>query len=249
MSESGAPGSASGDAPRGDRRYSSDEFGLIMRKAFELEERAPRTIAGRDGLTLAEMKSIAAEVGLDPAAIASAVALVPAERAGLAARVLGAPEAFAYELWLDGELDQGAGDVFLQTIRHVLRQRGEVRRAGDRVEWKSVGRSDHVRVTLSRGAGRTVVDIAGDRRPALLFALLAPLLVWGALAAVVGLTASFAGAAVMLPVAALAASYVTARTAWRGASRRLRGRLERLALALRTDAVRMAVGPGGGAQS
>ena len=242
MAESGTTGS--GARPQCERRYSSDEFGLIMRKAFELEERAPQSIAGREGLTLAEMREIADEVGLDPAAIASAAALVPAERAGAAARLLGAPEAFAYELWLDGEMDSGAGDVFLQTIRRVLRQRGEVRRAGDHLEWTSVGRSDHVWVTLSAGAGRTIIDIAGDRRPTLLFALFTPLLVWGSLAAAAGLTTSVAGGPALLAVAALAASYASARLAWRGASRRLRERLERLAIALRTDAVRMAVGPG-----
>lgn len=216
-----------------------------MRKAFELEERAPQAIAGRDGLTLAELRSIAEEVGLDPAAIASAAALVPAERSGTAARALGAPESFAWELWLDGELPDGAGDVFLQTIRRVLRQRGEVRRAGDRVEWKSVGRSDHVSVTIASGRSRTLLEIAGDRRPALLFALVTPLLVWGSIAAAAGLTTSIAGASLVLPAGALAASFLTARLAWRSASRRLRERLERLAMELRRDGVRMAVEPGG----
>jgi hypothetical protein len=104
-------------------------------------------------------------------------------------------------------------------------------------------------VTVSPGSGRTVIEIAGDRRPALLFSVLTPLLVWGGIAAAVGLATSIAGASLFLPGAALVASYMTARLAWRGASRRLRSRLERLAIALRTDAVRMAVGPDDGAES
>jgi hypothetical protein len=248
-SGSALPESSADRAPPsdGERRFTNREFALIMRKAFELEEQAPKAVAARDGLTLAEMRSIAAEVGLDPEAVAGAVALVPVERAGAAARLLGETEAWTWELWLDSDVE-ASSDIFLQTIRRVLRQRGEVRRMGGVVEWKSVGRSDHVWVRLAAHGGRTVVDITGDRRPSLLFAVLTPLLVWGAIGAAIGLTTSFAGAAVVLPVAAVAASYATARLAWRSSSRRLRSRLERLALALRTDAARLAGGRGDGAE-
>lgn len=244
-----APGAPQRDEARArdaERRYSSREFELIVRKAFELEERAPQTITGREGLTLDDMRSIAAEVGLEPAAIASAAALLPAEHAGGAARLLGAPEAWAWELRLDTALNDDARDVLLQTVRRVLRQRGEVRRVGDTLEWKSVGRSDHIWITITSRGGHSIVDITGDRRPALLFSLLTPFLLWGALAAAAGLTVSFAGASLVLPAGALIGAWFTARLAWRGASQRLRARLERLAVALRTDAVRLAVGPGDG---
>jgi hypothetical protein len=227
------------------RRYTDREFALIVRKAFELEEQAPRTVAGRDGLTIEEMQSIAAEVGLEPGAIEAAAALVPAERSGAAATALGAPESWTWELRFDHPLDEDAGDVFLQTIRRILSQRGEVRRVGNVVEWKSVGRSDHIWITLSSHDDATVVEITGDRRPSLLFSVLGPLLFWGVIAALTGIMTSIAGAAFILPAAALAATWLTARVAWRSASRRLRARLERLAIALRSDASRLSVGPGG----
>lgn len=241
--------SPSGNEPAGadgpaERRYSNREFSLIMGKAYDLEERLPQPTSARDGLTLEEMRSIALEVGLDPAALVRAADLVPAERSGAAARALGAPEAFTYELRLDAALDDEARDVLLQTVRRVLSQRGETRLAGDVLEWKSVGRSDHVWLTVASRGGRTVIELTGDRRPSLLVSLLFPALFWGALATALAMTSTLAAGAFLLPVGFVIATLATARLSWRAASRRLRARLERLAIALRADATRLAIEPG-----
>jgi hypothetical protein len=217
-----------------------------MRKAFELEEQTPRRVSGRDGLTLDEMRSIASEVGLDPAALVRAAELVPAERSGGAARVLGAPEAFTYELWLDTALDDTARDVLLQTVRRILGQRGETRVTGDVLQWKSVGRSDHVWLTVTSRGDRTVIELTGDRRPSLLLSVLFPALLWGGVAAALTMAMSIVASPLLLAGVALIPTLLTARLAWRTASRRLRARLERVAIALRSDAVRLAIEPGGG---
>lgn len=229
--------SASAD---GTRRFSDREFGLIIRRAFELEERSPEPVEGKSGLTLDEMREIAVEVGLSPDAITRAAALLPNERTGRAAKLLGAPEAWAYELWLETGLADGVEDVLLQTIRRVLGQKGEVRRMGDVVEWKSVGRSDHVYVTLASHGRRTVIDVSGDRRGTVLFTILFPFLIWGAAASVGGYLLPSLVGTLLMPVVAVIGGLLTARMVWQSRSRDLRARLERLAVSLRLDSMRFA---------
>ena len=48
------------------RVYSDEEFALILRTAAELASRAEQPGFSSNGLTLAEMKSAAAQAGLDP---------------------------------------------------------------------------------------------------------------------------------------------------------------------------------------
>ena len=62
------------------RRYTEEEFALILRKASEIQE-SPGEGPGRhpgQGLTLEEIQSIAAEAGIDPQAVSRA-AVVSAE--------------------------------------------------------------------------------------------------------------------------------------------------------------------------
>ncbi len=74
-----------------ERRYSENEFALILRKAFELQERQPG--AGltdpADGLTLEDIKAVAGEVGLDPALVDRAVADLPTTTTSVGTRMRG----------------------------------------------------------------------------------------------------------------------------------------------------------------
>ena len=77
--------------PDDERRYSDEEFALILRRAVEIEGRptpepeAPTLpLPPSDGLTLTEIQEIAGEAGIDPAAVAEAAsALSLAERSPL----------------------------------------------------------------------------------------------------------------------------------------------------------------------
>jgi len=57
-----------------DRRYSDEEFALVVRKASELQQPGKE---GTGGLTLADMKSVGQDVGIDAELIERAASLVP----------------------------------------------------------------------------------------------------------------------------------------------------------------------------
>lgn len=63
------------------RRYSEEEFALILRKASEIqlsEGRPKGTPEAGSGLTLQEIRSIASEAGIDPEAVTRAASVLGA---------------------------------------------------------------------------------------------------------------------------------------------------------------------------
>jgi hypothetical protein len=74
-----------------ERRYSDDEFALVLRLASEVK--SPGELAppppSREGLTLSEMREIAAEVGIHPDRVSRAVALLPPGDESIGVRLLG----------------------------------------------------------------------------------------------------------------------------------------------------------------
>ena len=74
------------------RTYSSEEFALILREAAELSSRIGQPEPSTEGLTLAEMKSAAAQAGLDPALVERAARkLAMRTTASPFERVIGGP--------------------------------------------------------------------------------------------------------------------------------------------------------------
>ena len=220
-----------------DRRYNDREFDLILRRAFELEERAPQTLPTAKGLSLVDIRSIAGEVGLDPGTIDRAAALLPDERSSALSKLLGGPEAISFEMQIDGELNQDDYGVVLQTIRRALKQRGESGTTGNVLDWKTVGRTDQVFVTVTPRAGQTSVDVVADRAPALLMATLFPALGWALIAAMVGAATEPTGVLAIggLFGAAGLGALATARLVWQTSSDRMRSAVERLTSALHRE--------------
>ena len=79
------------------RRYSEEEFALILRKASEIQE-SPKgggRKGGGPGLTIEEIRSIASEAGIDPHAVSRAAARLGTleweEKSGLAGARFGGP--------------------------------------------------------------------------------------------------------------------------------------------------------------
>jgi len=223
--------------PQDDRRYNDREFDLILRRAFELEERAPQSLPRAKGLSLVDIRSIASEVGLDPATIDRAVALLPEERTGAVSKLLGGPESISFEMEIDGELDQEDYGVVLQTIRRELKQRGESGTTGKVLDWKTVGRTDQVFVTVTPRAGRTSVDVVADRKPALLLATFFPALGWTLIATVVGASTEPTSALAISSLfgAAGIGALATARLVWQTSTDRMRSSLERLTTLLQRE--------------
>lgn len=220
-----------------DRRYNDREFDLILKRAFELEERAPQSLPTAKGLSLVDIRSIASEVGLDPATIDRAAALLPEERAGTLSKLLGGPESISFEMQIDGELDQDDYGVVLQTIRRALKQRGESGTTGTVLDWKTVGRTDQVFVTVTPRAGRTSVDVVADRQPALLLATVLPTLGWAFIAASVGAATEPTSAVAISALfgAAGLGALATSRLIWQTSTDRMRSAVERLTTLLHRE--------------
>ncbi|MGD2153421.1 MAG: hypothetical protein PVG79_09140 [Gemmatimonadales bacterium] len=221
-----------------DRRYSDSEFALILRRAFELEERRAGAGPG-DGLTLREIQAVAAEMGLDPASVERAAALLPAASAGMAVRIFGGPSLYQMEYTATGELSKDNLNRVVDAIRRVTSHQGKVSEVLGSLEWETVGELSQIHVTVTPREGQTTVRVLANRGPAgaLTYFLpgLAGLLGIGIIGAItepttaVGVTSLVAGC--------LGGAFLTARTIFKSTTKRFRSRLRDL-----MDATSRAIG-------
>lgn len=151
------------------RRYSEEEFALILRKASEIQD-APGDGTGRSGgqgFTLEEIRSIAAEAGIDPQNVSRAAALLGSkeweERKGLAAAIFGGSGAYHLDVEVPGRLTADEYGRILELIRRTMEHQGEASEVLGGVEWKTVGQFSTVNVNLSPRGETTSIQIVGDR--------------------------------------------------------------------------------------
>jgi hypothetical protein len=145
-----------------DRRYSDNEFSLILRKAFELEERRTGGELG-DGLTLQEIQSVAAEMGLDPASVERAAALLPAAGEGTLERVFGGPSLYQMEYTATGEISRDGLTRVVDAIRRVTGHQGKVTEVLGSLEWQTLGETSQIHVTVTPREGQTAVRVLANR--------------------------------------------------------------------------------------
>lgn len=102
-----------------DRRvYSDEEFALILRKAAELASRVESPAASSAGLTLTEMKSAAAQAGLDPALIERAARMIATTAAASPIeRLTGGPVRHNREARFPVTLDEKSAALLLSAVR------------------------------------------------------------------------------------------------------------------------------------
>ena len=218
------------------RRYSEEEFALILRKASEIQE-APGEGAGRlsgQGLTLEEIQSIAGEAGIDPQAVSRAAALLGSkeweEKKGLADAILGGPGTYHLDFEVQGRLPQEDYGRLLELIRRTLEHQGEASEVLGGVEWKTVGELSAINVNISPRGESTSIQVVGNRGPAagvtFIFPIAASAILVGALGAAFEPTS--AAGIFSLITGTLGAGFLTARTIWVGGTRKFRKRLTHL---------------------
>ncbi|MCK5651239.1 MAG: hypothetical protein KAJ42_07675 [Gemmatimonadetes bacterium] len=149
--------------PKDERRYSDQEFALILREASELKKVHSERRGSRDGLTLSEMQEIAREAGIDPDLVARAAALAPEHKLGLAARIFGGPAKYRMVGRVPGEVPEEEMGRIVETIREVLRHQGVANKVLDTLEWKTVGETSAVCVNVSARDGETRLEVSVDR--------------------------------------------------------------------------------------
>jgi hypothetical protein len=221
-------GSASG------RRYSDREMALILKVASQIEARAP----GGEGYSLAEIQTIAAEAGIDPALVLQAAATLEAERSSRSAAILGAPTLYRFQRSVAGEVPEGKLGDLVSTIRQVIGREGEVAEVLGSLEWwdgRSADETTHVQITPQQG--RTAIRVTGRYGEAAAI----PYLVAGIGAAIASVVVGTElHAAVLVELGAIAAlwgaAYLGGRSVWRRLADAARRRLHGLADALAAQA-------------
>lgn len=216
------------------RRYTETEFALILRKAAELQERPGVSAPGEGGLTLAEISSIAREVGLDPTLVARAAADLDAEHPSRLTRFLGGNARHRVEASVPILLPPDAYPRVVAAIRAATGRHGEARESLGSLEWQAGDGMTRLHVTVTPGDGAARVVLSADRSSGQattwLLSILTSLFAVGITGAIV--EPSTVAGGLGLGAGILGVGILTARTLWASATRRFRegmdGTLERL---------------------
>jgi len=234
------------------QRFSDEEFAQIIRAAQELQERAaaaPGGDAGRTalslpagGMSLAEIEAVAGEVGLDPAYIKQAAAIMRADRPVLSANpILGGPANFAYRTTVPGRVDPSEYPRLADAIRHELGQHGDRIGIQDSLEWKLVGQATELAVSVLPSRDETLVSVVADRGSTAMLCYVFSIVPWLIVGVGIGngLDANLAGGLSIMAGAA-AGGYATGRTIWTVATRKFMRKMRRLTTALTRDVTELA---------
>jgi len=216
------------------RRFSDEEFSLVLRKALELQDGRALPSLPSEGLSLEDMKAVAREVGLDPALVDRAVSLLPDQELSLAQRLMGGATRYRLEHSASRVLSKEDLTRVLDIIRRETQHHGKVTSELDGVTWQKVGEASEFHVSLFPRDGGTEVRVSVNRETA-------SLLTWffsvagGMMAA--GITGGIVApetVAVGLAIAGtgLAGGLTLARTLWTRSSKAVRAESDRLMAAL-----------------
>jgi hypothetical protein len=150
---------------RGDfqeRRYSDEELRRIIEDATRSELQPKEVARHQDGLTLAEIREIAQEVGIDPDAVDRAAASLLASEsidAAPSSRVFS--RVLHEETIIPRQLTNAEMRLAALQAERVLGRRGSLYSHGDLVEWRD-GRN-RLYVGIVRGEQRTRVRVIADQ--------------------------------------------------------------------------------------
>lgn len=173
------------ETPIDDRRFTDREVREILKRA--VERGTSGTLARTEGVSLAELRAIADEVGIDPARVEEEARAVALEESHGPNPLIGAPRVLHFERRVRGELDPEATPEILALIRRRMGQQGEVSEVGGSLEWSARGEAGERLVALSSRDGTTAVQASANLTNAAILAY-APGGALGLIGALVGLT-------------------------------------------------------------
>ncbi|NNF38082.1 MAG: hypothetical protein HKN71_05415 [Gemmatimonadetes bacterium] len=226
-----------------ERRYTDQEVTRLLQRAADLDRDVGGTGVAR-GLSLAELRDIAAEAGIDPAAVTRAAGelrTLPTSRAG--ATLLGASPVVRRTAAVAARLSPDALSRLVDVVDDEVPAQGTVGEALGSVRWTSSNRFLSRQVVIQPGDGETVVRVEErftNRVRGILHGI--PATYGGGIALVVAIEAAAAGpgAATAIAVGGAIAGMGLGRALWsaiRGGSRR---RVDRLAERLEDEAAELA---------
>jgi len=198
---------------------------LILRKATELAGRPDvEADAASSNLSLAEVKAIGAEVGIDPALIARAARLVSRRRPkSVVERLLGGPLRHRVDARFPVTLTRDSATHLLSAVRTETGKQGQGQADGAGMSWHSEPGMNRLSVTAHSDQDGTTIHLDVDRTPGImLFVTLALLAILGWSFIVIEDIESLGDLLewLILPVGGLA----IARALWASSTRAIEGR-------------------------
>ena len=224
------------------RRYSDEEFALILRRAVEIEGRPtpdPETptlpLPTSDGLTLTEIQEIAGEAGIDPGAVAEAASALSLEKPSTLAIFLGSPPKMQVERFVPGHPSAEQMSVMIDQAREILERDGDANEVLGGLEWRfqESGESSTFIQVAPRGDG-TRIRISVNRAGQAFLSYWVPMTASAVIAGITlgAIEPSTLGGFLFGFGGALAAGYGIGRTIWRYSTRGWNDRLQRLLTAM-----------------
>jgi hypothetical protein len=226
-----------------ERRYTDQEVTRLLQRAADLDrDSTPSGIAR--GLSLTELREIAAEAGIDPRAVTRAAGeLTTTSSTRTAGAVLGASPVVRRTAAVPARLGPEALGRLVDVVDAEVPAQGTVGEALGTVRWTSSNRFLSRQVVLQPGEGETVMRVEErftDRLRAVLHGL--PAAYGGGLALVAATEAVAAGAvpAAAIAVAGAAAGFGLGRAIWNVVRGRSTRRVAELARTLEEEAAALA---------
>jgi hypothetical protein len=217
-----------------ERRFTDKEVALILRRAADLEKRAPASSGSKArGLTLRDLQEIASEAGIDPELVRRAVTEMESPRGLSSGSLLAGPGPAQRESRATrGELSRDALADLVRLVDEEVHGQGTVQEALGHVRWNSQGRFLSTQVSLEPGDGETLIRVeerfSGAVRGAIHGIPAAYGLIFGLAGALEGLNLGFAQGA-LLALATTVGGWGLGGVAWRALSAGSRKRVRRLA--------------------
>jgi len=141
--------------PNDQRRYSDEEFAVILRTASEGVEGPAQSTPSRSGLTLPEIQDIASEVGIDPAQVTRAAALLPLAETSTLMTLIGGGPRYRMEYTVQGVIPVEELGRVVEVARTTAGTHGETREVLGGVEWTGSTGTTGYGVSVTPRGGRT----------------------------------------------------------------------------------------------
>lgn len=148
------------ESPIDERRFTDQEVGEILKRAAR--HASSGSLVKTEGISLAELKAIGNEVGIDPDRLADAARAVVLESGNRPNRILGGPTILNFERRVQGEIDPADTPEILSIIRRNMGQQGEASEIHGSLEWSADGESGSRYVTLSSRDGATTITSSAN---------------------------------------------------------------------------------------
>jgi hypothetical protein len=215
-----------------ERSYTDQEVALILRRAMEMQSDGT---ARAEGVSLATLRDIAREIGLDPELVSEAARQLPGSEVSAVGRFFGGGTRHDIHLVHDAPLNPEQLQDLAMTIRSAMQHQGQTQEVMGSLEWKTTaGEVSQVAVTASTHGGCTSVHIITDRGGAALLTGVGSIalgLFAGAITGAIVEPGVVGGVALM--GGGLAGGVVLARAIWRRNTQKFREKLARLTEGIR----------------